>query len=50
MLVPMATGSTPPHPSISLVAPTLPVQNGPTTASKVIMLTLVPKPEPTNRF
>uniref|UniRef100_A0A674MFU1 Protein capicua homolog n=1 Tax=Takifugu rubripes TaxID=31033 RepID=A0A674MFU1_TAKRU len=43
MLVPMATGSTPPHPSISLVAPPLPVQNGPTTASKVIMFTLEPK-------
>lgn len=35
MLVPIATESTPPHPSISLVAPPLPVQNGPTTASKV---------------
>ncbi|XP_058474551.1 protein capicua homolog isoform X2 [Solea solea] len=37
MLVPMATvrtGSTSPHPSISLVAPPLPVQNGPTTGNK----------------
>lgn len=50
MLVPMATGSTPPHPSISLVAPPLPVQNGPTTASKVIMFTLEPKQVLTNRF
>lgn len=50
MLVPMATGSTPPHPSISLVAPPLPVQNGPTTASKVIMFTLEPKQVSTNRF
>lgn len=39
LLVPMATGSTPHHPSISLVAPPLPVQNGPTTSSKVKMLT-----------
>uniref|UniRef100_A0A096LPZ0 Protein capicua homolog n=1 Tax=Poecilia formosa TaxID=48698 RepID=A0A096LPZ0_POEFO len=37
MLVPMATvrtGSTPPQPSISLVAPPLPVQNGPATGNK----------------
>lgn len=33
------TGSTPPHPSISLVAPPLPVQNGPATGNKVVMST-----------
>ncbi|XP_056154056.1 protein capicua homolog [Lampris incognitus] len=41
MLVPMATvrtGSTPPHPSISLVAPPLPVQNGPPTGNKIIQI------------
>ncbi|KAM4725545.1 protein capicua homolog [Anableps anableps] len=45
MLVPMATvrtGSTPPQPSISLVAPPLPVQNGPTTGNKIIQLTSMP--------
>ncbi|XP_075995191.1 protein capicua homolog isoform X2 [Genypterus blacodes] len=45
MLVPMATvrtGSTPPHPSISLVAPPLPVQNGPPTGNKIIQLTPMP--------
>lgn len=45
MLVPMATvrtGSTPPQPSISLVAPPLPVQNGPATGNKIIQLTSVP--------
>nr|XP_046274429.1 protein capicua homolog isoform X2 [Scatophagus argus] len=45
MLVPMATvrtGSTPPHPSISLVAPPLPVQNGPATANKIIQLAPMP--------
>lgn len=39
-MVPMATvsaGSTPPHPSIPLVAPPLPVQNGPATGNKVQM-------------
>ncbi|XP_071355433.1 protein capicua homolog isoform X2 [Trachinotus anak] len=45
MLVPMATvrtGSTPPHPSISLVAPPLPVQNGPATANKIIQIAPMP--------
>ncbi|XP_016530789.1 protein capicua homolog isoform X6 [Poecilia formosa] len=45
MLVPMATvrtGSTPPQPSISLVAPPLPVQNGPATGNKIIQLTSMP--------
>ncbi|KAM8883442.1 protein capicua homolog isoform 1-T4 [Synchiropus picturatus] len=45
MLVPMATaraGSTPPHPSISLVAPPLPVQNGPVTGNKVIQIAPMP--------
>ncbi|KAI3358835.1 hypothetical protein L3Q82_015231 [Scortum barcoo] len=45
MLVPMATvrtGSTPPHPSISLVAPPLPVQNGPTTGNKIIQIAPMP--------
>lgn len=40
MLVPMATvrtGSTPPHPSISLGAPPLPVQNSSVTGNKVGM-------------
>ncbi|XP_017295025.1 protein capicua homolog isoform X2 [Kryptolebias marmoratus] len=41
MLVPIATvrtGSTPPQPSISLVAPPLPVQNGPAAGNKIIQL------------
>ncbi|XP_068188470.1 protein capicua homolog isoform X2 [Antennarius striatus] len=45
MLVPMATvrtGSTPPHPSISLVAPPLPVQNGPASANKIIQIAPIP--------
>ncbi|KAK1880116.1 Protein capicua like [Dissostichus eleginoides] len=45
MLVPMATvrsGSTPPHPSISLVAPPLPVQNGATTGNKIIQISPMP--------
>ncbi|KAM3596567.1 uncharacterized protein V6R79_016898 [Siganus canaliculatus] len=45
MLVPMATvrtGSTPPHPSISLVAPPLPVQNGPAAANKIIQIAPMP--------
>ncbi|XP_032436571.1 protein capicua homolog isoform X2 [Xiphophorus hellerii] len=45
MLVPMATvrtGSTPPQPSISLVAPPLPVQNGTATGNKIIQLTSMP--------
>ncbi|XP_008287602.1 protein capicua homolog isoform X2 [Stegastes partitus] len=45
MLVPMATvrtGSTPPHPSISLVAPPLPVQNGPSTGNKIIQIAPMP--------
>ncbi|KAM4630181.1 protein capicua homolog isoform 2-T2 [Polymixia lowei] len=45
MLVPMATmrtGSTPPHPSISLVAPPLPVQNGPQTGNKIIQIASMP--------
>ncbi|KAM6899773.1 protein capicua homolog [Xenentodon cancila] len=45
MLVPMApvrTGSTPPQPSISLVAPPLPVQNGPATGSKIIQIAPMP--------
>ncbi|XP_075867421.1 protein capicua homolog isoform X2 [Nelusetta ayraudi] len=45
MLVPMATvrtGSTPPHPSISLVAPPLPVQNSPVTANKIIQIAPMP--------
>ncbi|XP_044027823.1 protein capicua homolog isoform X2 [Siniperca chuatsi] len=45
MLVPMATvrtGSTPPHPSISLVAPPLPVQNGPATGNKIIQIAPMP--------
>uniref|UniRef100_A0A1A8N060 Capicua homolog a n=1 Tax=Nothobranchius pienaari TaxID=704102 RepID=A0A1A8N060_9TELE len=40
-LVPMATvrmGSTPPQPAISLVAPPLPVQNGPATGNKIIQI------------
>ncbi|XP_075962450.1 protein capicua homolog isoform X1 [Anarhichas minor] len=45
MLVPMATvrtGSTPPHPSISLVAPPLPVQNGSVTGNKIIQIAPMP--------
>ncbi|XP_049457653.1 protein capicua homolog isoform X1 [Epinephelus fuscoguttatus] len=45
MLVPMATvrtGSTPPHPSISLVAPPLPVQNGPASGNKIIQIAPMP--------
>ncbi|XP_015238908.1 PREDICTED: protein capicua homolog [Cyprinodon variegatus] len=45
MLVPMATvrtGSTPPQPSISLVAPPLPVQNGTSTGNKIIQFTPMP--------
>ncbi|XP_034561383.1 protein capicua homolog isoform X2 [Notolabrus celidotus] len=45
MLVPMATvrtGSTPPHPSISLVAPPLPVQNGSATGNKIIQIAPMP--------
>ncbi|KAK5854709.1 hypothetical protein PBY51_004881 [Eleginops maclovinus] len=45
MLVPMATarsGSTPPHPSISLVAPPLPVQNGAVTGNKIIQIAPMP--------
>ncbi|XP_010774345.1 protein capicua homolog [Notothenia coriiceps] len=45
MLVPMATvrsGSTPPHPSISLVAPPLPVQNGAATGNKIIQIAPMP--------
>ncbi|XP_056280631.1 protein capicua homolog isoform X2 [Pseudoliparis swirei] len=45
MLVPMATvrtGSTPPHPSIPLVAPPLPVQNGSATGSKIIQIAPMP--------
>ncbi|XP_026156930.1 protein capicua homolog isoform X3 [Mastacembelus armatus] len=45
MLVPMATvrtGSTPPHPSISLVAPPLPVQNGPATGNKIYQIAPMP--------
>ncbi|KAF3707131.1 Protein capicua -like protein [Channa argus] len=45
MLVPMATvrtGSTPPQPSISLVAPPLPVQNGPATGNKIIQIAPLP--------
>ncbi|KAM7373567.1 hypothetical protein PAMP_008409 [Pampus punctatissimus] len=45
MLVPMATvrtGSTPPHPPISLVAPPLPVQNGPATGNKIIQIAPMP--------
>ncbi|XP_030596482.1 protein capicua homolog isoform X2 [Archocentrus centrarchus] len=45
MLVPMATvrtGSTPPHPSISLVAPPLPVQNGNATGNKIIQIASMP--------
>ncbi|XP_013889990.1 protein capicua homolog isoform X2 [Austrofundulus limnaeus] len=41
MLVPIAavrTGSTPPQPSISLVAPPLPVQNGPAAGNKIIQI------------
>ncbi|XP_061903365.1 protein capicua homolog isoform X2 [Entelurus aequoreus] len=44
MLVPMATvntGPTPPHPPISLVAPPLPVQNGPATGNKIAPLPVV---------
>uniref|UniRef100_A0A8D3CKJ1 Protein capicua homolog n=1 Tax=Scophthalmus maximus TaxID=52904 RepID=A0A8D3CKJ1_SCOMX len=44
-LVPMATvrtGSTPPHPSISLVAPPLPVQNGAATGNKIIQIAPMP--------
>lgn len=48
-LVPMATESTPPHPSISLFAPPLPVQNGPTTASKVGMSPLQQQTKTTNK-
>ncbi|XP_032391775.1 protein capicua homolog isoform X2 [Etheostoma spectabile] len=36
------TGSTPPHPSISLVAPPLPVQNGPATGNKIIQIAPMP--------
>nr|XP_057902573.1 protein capicua homolog isoform X2 [Doryrhamphus excisus] len=49
MLVPMATvraGSTPPHPPISLVAPPLPVQNGPTTGNKIIQIAPMPVVQP----
>ncbi|XP_034401690.1 protein capicua homolog isoform X2 [Cyclopterus lumpus] len=45
MLVPMATvrtGSTPPHPSISLVAPPLPMQNGSVTGNKIIQIAPMP--------
>ncbi|KAK5883270.1 hypothetical protein CesoFtcFv8_019617 [Champsocephalus esox] len=45
MLVPMATvrsGSTPPHPSISLVTPPLPVQNGAATGNKIIQIAPMP--------
>lgn len=45
MLVPMTTvrtGSTPPHPSISLVAPPLPMQNGPATGNKIIQIAPMP--------
>ncbi|XP_026205845.1 protein capicua homolog isoform X2 [Anabas testudineus] len=45
MLVPMATvrtGSTPPHPSISLVAPPLPVHNGPASGNKIIQIAPLP--------
>ncbi|XP_074470313.1 protein capicua homolog isoform X2 [Sebastes fasciatus] len=45
MMVPMATvrtGSTPPHPSISLVAPPLPVQNGPATGNKIVQIAPLP--------
>ncbi|KAM9838646.1 protein capicua homolog [Aulostomus maculatus] len=45
MLVPMATvrtGSTPPHPPISLLAPPLPVQNGPATGNKIIQIAPMP--------
>ncbi|XP_020793675.2 protein capicua homolog isoform X2 [Boleophthalmus pectinirostris] len=46
MVVPMATvrtGNTPPHPpSISLVAPPLPVQNGPQTGNKIIQIAPMP--------
>ncbi|XP_029298465.1 protein capicua homolog isoform X2 [Cottoperca gobio] len=45
MLVPMATartGSTPPHPSISLVAPPLPMQNGGATGNKIIQIAPMP--------
>ncbi|XP_068566957.1 protein capicua homolog isoform X2 [Cebidichthys violaceus] len=49
MLVPMATvrtGSTPPHPSISLVAPPLPVQNGSVTGNKIIQIAPMPVVHP----
>ncbi|XP_041868574.1 protein capicua homolog isoform X2 [Melanotaenia boesemani] len=36
------TGSTPPHPSISLVTPPLPVQNGPVTGNKIIKIAPIP--------
>ncbi|CAB1444533.1 unnamed protein product [Pleuronectes platessa] len=46
MLVPMETGrrgSTPPHPpSVSLVAPPLPVQNGSATGNKIIQIAPMP--------
>nr|XP_040045421.1 protein capicua homolog isoform X3 [Gasterosteus aculeatus aculeatus] len=45
MLVPMATvrtGSTPPHPSISLGAPPLPVQNSSVTGNKIIQIAPMP--------
>ncbi|XP_034016767.1 protein capicua homolog isoform X2 [Thalassophryne amazonica] len=49
MLVPMATvrtGSAPPHPSISLVAPPLPVQNGTATGNKIIQIAPMPVVQP----
>ncbi|KAL6099371.1 cic [Pungitius sinensis] len=45
MLVPMATGrtgSTPPHPSISLGAPPLPVQHSSVTGNKIIQIAPMP--------
>ncbi|XP_077404474.1 protein capicua homolog isoform X2 [Vanacampus margaritifer] len=45
MLVPMATvraGSTPPHAPVSLLAPPLPVQNGPTAGNKIIQIAPMP--------
>ncbi|XP_077363965.1 protein capicua homolog isoform X2 [Festucalex cinctus] len=45
MLVPMATvraGSTPPHAPVSLLAPPLPVQNGPSAGNKIIQIAPMP--------
>ncbi|XP_057683331.1 protein capicua homolog [Corythoichthys intestinalis] len=45
MLVPMATvraGTTSPHAPVSLVAPPLPVQNGPATGNKIIQIAPMP--------